>query len=533
MAVYIIFLQTTTPRIIMFILTEKPSVASDIANALGGFQKQPGFFQRNNDCIIYAAGHLLELFEPEDYNEKFSKWNILDLPIIPLEMKYKPIFAGKKQLYLIKDCFKRFSQNDFILATDPEREGELIGHLILQFCGFTNYQNAKRFWVAQALTPEVVKEGLANAKPLLNYSSYKEAGLARSQADWIIGINISRLLSLSSGNTLFSFGRVQTAVLGAIYLRENSIKNFKPLPYNQVKAVLDNFSLFLSDNKDTKIPPNGGLLEKVNQLSSSDYIKITDIQVQEKVEKAPELFNITGLQKYCAAQYDFSPTKTLEIAQTLYENLKVLSYPRTPSNVLGDDNVDLFLEKFNLLKDLYPEFSKDCDVQKISSDNKRIFNSKKLQDHHALIPLGELPQTATDEQRKVFNAVLERFFNLIKPDYIYNSINITGTCKDLEFIGNGKQVLQQGFKDCQKPPFGGLEDSEKNLLEQVFPNINIGDSFNIKELKIADKFTKPKPHFTNTSLLALMENPKNDEKRYFLLLYYLFLSFFIILKFSK
>lgn len=181
----------------VFILTEKSSVAKDIAEALGGFKNCGGYFRRGNDCIAYAQGHLLELFLPEEYNPAWKTWNRESLPIIPPEMKYHPNIDGKKQLKIIKECFEKFGQDDFILATDPEREGELIGHLILEYCGFKEYNSSKRFWVAEALTPEVVKKGLKEAKPLSEYSSYKDAGLARQHADWIVGLNITRLLTVS------------------------------------------------------------------------------------------------------------------------------------------------------------------------------------------------------------------------------------------------------------------------------------------------------------------------------------------------
>lgn len=496
----------------MFILTEKPSVAKDISNALGGFTFQgknsfDGFYQRSNDCIVWAAGHLLELLKPEDYNPAFKNWRKEDLPIIPSKMEYQPIQANLKRLSVIKDCFKKFGQDDFILATDPEREGELIGHLILQYCNFTRYDTAKRFWVAEALTPEVVKKGLENARPLLEYQSYKDAGLARSHADWIVGLNITRLLTVCGGGNLFSFGRVQTAVLGAIYLRDKAISNFKPEPYNEVEILLDDFSLFLSKNGDTKFNPNDSMLQVAKQLYQNDVVKITEVNTQLKKENPPQLFNITGLQKYCSSKYKLSPKKTLEIAQVLYEEFKVLSYPRTPSVVLGDNNIDLYKQKYELLKNHYSSFSQDCDEKNISVENKRIFNSAKLQDHHALIPLNILPDTATDDQKKVFEAVLQRFFTVIKKEHIYNSINIKGIVKGLEFIGNGKQIIQNGFRKNQ------TNDDVENESEKIilFPQVKEGEEYKINSINFLDKQTKPKSHFTSSSILALMENPKNEE----------------------
>lgn len=491
----------------VFILTEKSSVAKDIAEALGGFKNCGGYFRRGNDCIAYAQGHLLELFLPEEYNPAWKTWNRESLPIIPPEMKYHPNIDGKKQLKIIKECFEKFGQDDFILATDPEREGELIGHLILEYCGFKDYNSSKRFWVAEALTPEVVKKGLKEAKPLSEYSSYKDAGLARQHADWIVGLNITRLLTVSGGGALFSFGRVQTAVLGAIYLREKSIENFKPAPYNEVEAKLENFSLFLTSSGETKFSPDSSILKLARQIFPSDTMEIVEVKKELKKENPPQLFNITGLQKYCSTHFKLSPKTTLEIAQKLYEEYKCLSYPRTPSTVLGDDNVKLFREKYELLKNNYSSFTEGCAEENISSANKRIFNSAKLQDHHALIPLNVLPESASENKRKVFEAVVKRFFETVKKEHIYNSVSVKGKCKGLEFTGKGKQVIQKGFRSAENesPPAGGLEEVP------VFPEIKQGENYKVQELKILEKFTKPKPHFTESSILSLMENPKNED----------------------
>ena len=221
----------------MIILTEKPSVAKDIATGLGGysFSKTKRWWEKDgNSCIVSAAGHLLELYMPEDYDEKYRKWNLSDLPILPENFRTKPKEDTKKVLDIIALAFKTFGTDDFILATDADREGELIGALILEYLKFDDYERARRFWVSEALTPEVVKKGIANAKPLSSFAMYRKSGSARSKADWLIGMNITRLLT-GSTHHLLHFGRVQTAVLGAIYLRDKNIAAFKSAPYWQFR----------------------------------------------------------------------------------------------------------------------------------------------------------------------------------------------------------------------------------------------------------------------------------------------------------
>ena len=499
----------------MFILTEKPSVAQSFADALGGFKKYDGYYSNGKDCIVSAHGHLLALCSPEDYDSRFSgKWesSFKALPIIPKDYRYKPIADPTKTLSKIKNCFKEFDSTDFILATDAEREGELIGALILAHIGFKHYDTARRFWVSEALTPDVVKKGLAAAKPLENYSSYKDAGYARSKADWLIGMNFTRFITVSTG-TLCSFGRCQTSILSAIYLRDKNIKNFVPVPYNQLSVKVTKngmeFSMLLQATKPQEYPDRFDSTDFFpdtvkKQILPGNSLIVKDVTKDKKTENPPQLFNITGLQKYCSNNFKLTPTQTLEIAQQLYEELKVLSYPRTPSVILGDDNVDLYREKFNLLSTKYKEYAEGCDTDLISNTNKRLFNSAKLQDHHALIPLAPLPDSATEAQKNVYLAVLQRFFQVIKKEHVYSQITVEAIFKDFHFIAKGKAIIQQGWKtgirNCN-------EEDETSL-----PEVEKGDSLKIIFSEILHKETKPKKHFTNATILALMENPKAEDE---------------------
>ena len=495
----------------MLILTEKPSVAQAFADALGGFQKskENGWLYRGDaDCIVAAHGHLLELFMPEDYNPDLKKWTVDTLPIIPQEMKYKPIPDPKtNSLKIIGQALKTFGHDNFILATDAEREGELIGYLILKHLGFTGWNTARRFWVSEALTPEVVKRGLAEAKPLHQYKTYRDAGLARSQADWLVGMNFSRLLSISTG-TLLSFGRVQTAVLGAIYARDMGIKNFKPIPYQQLSVTVDKdgltFTMLLDHDGQNRFPPHSPILAKAAEALARGYLDVQAVSRQQKTLQPPQLLNITGLQKICSQKYSISPAETLDIAQSLYEKHRCLSYPRTPSTVLGDENVDLFRDKYTLLSPLYPNFSDGCLPESICQSNKRIFNSAKLKDHHALVPLSPLPETASKKEALVYTVVLERFFTAIKKPHLYEAVSITASKDSFQLKAVGKIVLDAGWKK------NGDNDDENQ--EQTLPSLQEGDKISITKAEILDKQTQPKKHFTEASILALMENPRNEEE---------------------
>ena len=516
----------------MLILTEKPSVAQDIANTLH-FSKDTahGYFVSadKKSAIVAAHGHLLELYKPEDYTGGEKKaWRLEDLPLIPDQMKYKKIPPEPKKpdsLKIIKGAFETFGQDDFVLATDAEREGELIGALILDYVGFTRYDTAKRFWTSEALTPDVIRKALSNAKPLKNYEHYKRAGLARQHADWLVGMNFSRLLSVQS-NTLCSFGRVQTAVLGAIFMREKSIAEFQPKPYVQLQVTATKnqkaqgcaprqFKMILTDKNTDHFAPNDKTLSECkNLLSENKCLKITEIKTERKTENPPQLFDITELQKYCSQHYQFSPSQTLELAQSLYEKHKCLSYPRTPSVVLGDDNVDLFRKKFELLKTAYPKLAQGCAPESISSENKRIFNSAKLTDHHALIPLAALPKEANENEKKVYTAVTKRFFTVIKPPHIYEQTNITAETENgrFTFKTSGKKIIQQGWKESET----NTEEKRNVALPeeedaQVLPELAQGESITAQRYELLQKMTKPQKHYTNATILAMMKNPKGSD----------------------
>jgi DNA topoisomerase-3 len=412
----------------MLILTEKPSVASAFAAALG-VPRKGGFWENDDYCIVNALGHLLEDFAPEDYDPALKKWSLESLPVIPGTVKYKPVEKTTEQLALVKKCFDARKNDPLLLATDAEREGELIGDEILVYAGFTNHAAAKRFWVSEALTTEVIIAGMRDAKPLADYAAYKDQGYARQQADWLVGMNLTRLISLKAGK-LLSFGRVQTAVLGAVYDREHAIENFTPEKYVEVIAAMTAAAPFTVKlvNQDNESPParfpeNADILRKIE--SKKDAMKtgtVTAIGKEQKTVHPPKLCNLTALQKEAHKHYSYAPEHTLAIAQALYETHKCLSYPRTPSVVMGDDNVDLVQGVFDKLKDLFPDLAAGTDPALIAGTNKRVFNTAELADHHALIPLAPIPPEASAEEANVFSLVVN-WYNII-PEKIFPTSGI-------------------------------------------------------------------------------------------------------------
>jgi DNA topoisomerase-3 len=510
----------------MLILTEKPSVAKAFAEALGVTRKE-NYWENGEHCIVNALGHLLEDYYPEDYDPALKKWEMESLPIIPQQVKYKAVEKTKAQLAVVKNCFARHKNDPFLLATDAEREGELIGAEILDYAGFTGYAHARRFWVSEALTPGVILKGIENAKPLAEYKSYREQGFARQFADWLIGMNLTRLVSLKS-NKLLHFGRVQTAVLGAVFEREKSIASFMPEKYFEIRAVMNRthsdvfepFSVKLVNPDNTEFPTrftkNSSLLSEVEAIKNSMKTGvITEISKEKKTVQPPQLFNLTALQKEAHKKYGYAPEQTLDIAQSLYEKYKVLSYPRTPSRVMGDDNVELVKGIYEKLLnsgtgERLKEFTAGSDPLLISNDNKRLFNSAELQDHHALIPLAPLSEALSVDETNIYYLVFERFFTVLKPPYIYNSVLLNVDISGHQFIGKGIEVLQTGWEtSC-----GVDHDDDEKEPEKNYSNLEENKEYPVSSVNTEEKQTEPKKHYTFASLLQLMENPRGDDGKH-------------------
>lgn len=492
---------------INLILCEKPSVAKSFAAALS-IPWNSGFYANHEYIITNCVGHLFELFMPEDYDEMLKKWSLETLPIIPDSFKYKKNKNTKDQAALVLKLLKENKTAKIIIATDAGREGELIARITLLQAGFTSIDNMYRFWESASLTPEVITKGLENVKPLKSYNVLGNQGYARQQADWLIGINFSRLLSVLS-NTLLPVGRVQTAVLNEIYKRELEIKNFISKEFFEYTAELASSEANLKVKK--YIIENEKLSTQFfqNDIDLSACIgkraQVKNIESNEKKEKSEKLFNLTALQKKAFHTFGISPDKTLSIAQKLYEEYKCLSYPRTPSRVLSESNVDFAKEIYERFKDLRPDYTKNIDVSLFELSNTHVFNDSKLEDHHALVPLADIPYSASELEKGVFELVAKQFFSVFSKPYIYESKAVYFNIEEHDFIARGKKVIQKGWKE--------LASSEANLEEDEnsFDNIDF-ENLICKDIQKIKKLTAPKAPYKFDSLLAFMENPKNENE---------------------
>ena len=495
----------------MLIITEKPSVANDFANALGASKNRAGYYESGNTVITNCVGHLYELASPDFYNPKYKNWKLEDLPIIPSSFMYVTAAAVAKQQKIVLQLLETHIDDEIVIATDADREGELIARVILNQAGVTDISNCCRFWVSEALTKDVILAGMKNLRPLTDYNKLAQQGYARQHADWLVGMNFSRYISIGN-SSVFSVGRVQTAVLQEIRNRNVAVKNFRPTPYNELEAeITDNKNntikawLLNPETKKTMFSLKSAILQNAYTDCQNKTIEHAQSRTVKKTIKPEKLLNINALQKIAYKLYGYSPERSLQIAQALYENYKCLSYPRTPSRVMGDENVTLFKAKYELLKPLYPSLSGFCNENLISNDNKHIFNSEKLEAHHALIPLAELPQSASVEEKNVFEIVIKNFFTVCMDDFIYNEKQIIFQVEKYNFKTALKEIIQEGFRKSDCRNITTIEN------EQEVPAFD-ENHCHISKLTVLNKKTQPPKEYTIDTLLAFMEHPRGETE---------------------
>jgi DNA topoisomerase-3 len=504
------------------ILTEKPSVARDFASALStsrsGAVSGEGFIETEEHVITWAIGHLLSPFDPEDYDTKFKKWSLATLPIIPEEFKFKAQPKTKKQLDIIKRLLKRPDLDRLIVATDAGREGELIARLILNDA--RSKLKSFRFFTSAALTKEVIHQELKKCKPLYEYDRLYIAGRARQKADWLVGMNLSRLATLKL-NDLFSVGRVQTAVLGLIVEKRKAIEAFIPQDYFEFKA---NFKFkngmvgayWFDPKKKSKDDIQGEkrldkrdffdqLIIAINKLPA----KITILNETEKTQYPEGLYSLTELQRQANIQFGYSATKTLEIAQSLYEKYKCLSYPRTDSKVMGVSSFELVKDLVYKFKNIYPEHFEKFVALKVSPKNKILFDDSRLTDHHGLIPLKDFSGSESSPEGKIFHLVLKRFISNFLENHKYLETELEITSENHLFKTRGKKILEMGFK--------ALEGKES---EELLPSLSLNEIGQFQDGEVQSKKTKAPFEYTEASLLYDMTNParlvnESDLKKIF------------------
>lgn len=467
------------------VIAEKPSVALSISKIIGAKNKKDGYYEGSGYRVSWCVGHLIQMANPDAYDEKYAKWKIDDLPIIPKEYKYEVAKATKKQFAVLKKLMNDKEIDTVINACDAGREGEAIFRLV--YLQASCKKKMKRLWIS-SMEDSAIKEGFDNLKDGNVYDNLFESAQARAIADWLVGMNISRLYSCLYKQN-YSVGRVQTPTLSMIVKRDDEIANFKKEKYYTVELELDGFTLST---------------ERINSLEVAEQLKnllecrieITDVIQKEKVTKPDLPFDLTTLQRECNKHFGYSAKQTLDYAQSLYEK-KLITYPRTDSRCLTEDMITSTVN--NILG------KNDFDTERI----RVVFNSKKVTDHHAIIPtvssMSEDLSSIPESEAKVYRLISNKLHASVGYPLIENTTKIVATFDGFEFTSSGKVIVDEGFTKYLK------EYMSKKNEEPVLPEVNVGDVLEIKEKEIKEKYTQAPKHFTEDTLLKAMEIAGNDS----------------------
>lgn len=479
-------------------IAEKPSVARDIAQVLGATTKRDGYMEGNGYRVTWTFGHLCTLKEPHDYTPQWKGWDIYKLPMIPPRFGIKLI---ENQTYL-----KQFKAIETIVQEaemvincgDAGQEGELIQRWVLQKAGIKC--PVKRLWIS-SLTEEAIRDGFNNLKEEAEYQPLYEAGLARAIGDWLLGMNATRLYTLKYGRPreVLSIGRVQTPTLALIVNRHLEIENFVPQAYWELKTTYRDTVFNAAKGKFTSKEEGEEFLKKVVQ---NDFT-VTDVTHKKGTEYAPRLFDLTSLQVECNKKFAFSAEDTLQTIQSLYEK-KITTYPRVDTTYLSDDIFPKCAGILNGLTD-YGHLLQPLRGKKLPK-SKKVFDSSKVTDHHAIIPTGVQPQNLSEMEKKVFDLVARRFIASFYPDSKVSTTTVLGKVDGIEFKTSGKQILEQGWRVVFAQP-GAQQEKEEGQegdAERTLPEFKVGESGPHKP-DLQEKWTQPPKPYTEATLLRAME----------------------------
>ena len=486
------------------VLAEKPSVARDIANVLKCHKKGNGFLEGDKYIVTWALGHLVTLADPESYDEKYKKWNLEDLPMLPAQLKLTTIKQTSKQYNTVKSQLTRSDVNEIIIATDAGREGELVARWIIDRAKVN--KPMKRLWIS-SVTDKAIKEGFANLKPGRDYDNLYHAAVARSEADWYIGLNASRALS-TKHNAQLNTGRVQTPVVAMVAAREDEIKNFKAQTFYGIEARTNELKLTWQDANGNSRSFNKETVDATGKALGQQDAKVVDIERKPKKTFSRGLYDLTELQRDANKIFGYSAKETLNIMQKLYESHKVLTYPRTDSRFLSSDIVSTLSERLKACGvGEYRSLANKVLTKPIKA-NKSFVDDSKVSDHHAIIPTEEYVNFANfnDKERKIYDLVVKRFLAVLFPAHEYEQLTVQAQIGSEKFIARGKTVLTAGWKEVYSNRFDD-EETNEDVKEQLLPRLEKGQVLKVSLIAQTSGQTKPPARFTEATLLSAMENP--------------------------
>ena len=484
------------------VIAEKPSVAKSIADVLGALDRQDGYFEGGGYLVSWCVGHLIELAEPESYGEQWKKWTYESLPVNPEHWQYEIKEDTKEQYDVLYGLLHDSRVDEVVCATDAGREGELIFRLVYNMASCK--KPMKRLWIS-SMEESAIREGFENLKPGSDYDHLYHSALCRQEADWLVGINGTRLFTVLYGGKVLKVGRVQTPTLAMLVEREAKIMNFKKEQYFMAHILCGGVDA-ATERIDNKTEA-----ENVAGACLNGQALVTSVAKEEKAVAPPKLYDLTTLQRDANRLFGFTAKQTLEYTQSLYEK-KLCTYPRTDSQYLSDD---MEQTAGNVIEAIFSSILFE-ENRMFNPDIKRVLNSKKVTDHHAIIPtmeiakadLAALPET----ERKILFLVANRLLCATGEKHLYETVKAELSCGGYTFAASGKSVLKNGWKDFEdafKRSFKTMEDKEQE--DKKLPELSEGQTFDGVQTKISEHYTTPPKHFTEDSLLSAMERAGNED----------------------
>ena len=485
------------------VIAEKPSVGRDIARVLQCTRNSQGALEGEKYIVTWALGHLVTLADPEGYDAKYKSWRAEDLPMMPQHFKLVVIKQTHRQFQIVKNQLLRKDVGTIVIATDAGREGELVARWILKIAG--NKKPVKRLWIS-SVTDKAIREGFKHLKDGRDYLNLYAAAEARAEADWLVGMNGTRALTCRY-NAQLSCGRVQTPTLALIASREQEIKSFVPKKYYTLTTVSHGMTWNWQDRKSgSNRSFDRGHIQSIAEKAEKDEMVITDVQRTVKKSYSPGLYDLTELQRDANKRFGYSAKETLNIMQRLYENHKVLTYPRTDSRYIGKDVAETLKER---LQDCavgpYRKVAGKLLLQPIRTD-KRFVDDSKVSDHHAIIPTEQFVQLdhMSSEERKIYDLVVRRFLAVLYPPCEYEQIKLTGTCAGEKWTAGSRMMKEAGWQQAYESEWE--EENDDSLMTVTsMPKLEKGRKDTVMRPKVSEGQTKPLAYYNEGTLLTAME----------------------------
>jgi len=493
------------------VLAEKPSVGKDIARVLKCHKQNGSYIEGNDYVVTWAMGHLVGLADPESYGDQYKTWSMDTLPMLPNQMKLTVLKGTGKQYQVVKTLLNRKDISQIIIATDAGREGELVARWIIDKVGVR--KPIQRLWIS-SVTDKAILEGFKNLKPGKQYENLYRAAVCRAEGDWLVGLNVTRALTCKY-NAQLSAGRVQSATLAMIVAKEEAIKNFVPKPYFTISAKVNGFTLSYKA-KNQKPLTDEKLVDALVSKVTGEMGNVIELTEMQKKQYAPQLYDLTELQRDANKYFGYSPKETLSIMQKLYEHHKVLTYPRTDSRYISEDIVPTLKERLKAVAiGPYRTYASEI-ISKGFKTSKNFVDNGKVSDHHAIIPTEESAQLTrlSSEERKIYDLVVKRFLSVLMRPCEYIQMNVTVEVAGEHFIAKGKNIQDKGWKALYEQNLEADEDEE--VKDQTLPVLKKGDTLKIISVSKNKCLTKAPARFNEATLLSAMEKPhlyvKVDEK---------------------